>query len=111
MSAEAVATVLTGVLGGATGAAGGSALAALVDLVRRAGYGETVRVPGPGTATAEVDAVAAEIAACAQRDPGFARALAEWAASDQAVQTNSISGQVSGPVVQGRDFHGDVNIG
>jgi hypothetical protein len=111
-------TVLEGLLAGATGAAGGAAMSSLGGLLRRA-VGREIeeveikRLLEQGPSNAEV--IAGHLIDVAHDDETFARDLQIWLsaalvlAKDDST-TNSVSGTVTGTVIQGRDFNGPVNL-
>lgn len=119
VSVATLYTVLSGLLAGATGAAGGAAVASMGTLLRRAvGHAEpdpeTQRLlnsPQPGDA----DLIAGYLLDAAREDDEFARDLQLWMGDAQTLlqdgsTTNSVSGTVTGPVIQGRDFSGPINL-
>jgi hypothetical protein len=113
------------VFGGVTGEAGKDTWAALTGLVKKTfgrrselaeATGELERDPGN---QARLEALAESLVAEARRDPEFAVALRGWLAGARRTSsgdgdvTNVIGGsaQIGGPVVQGRDFTGDITFG
>jgi hypothetical protein len=125
ITASALVAVLTKVFDGATSEAGKEIWTALTRSVKKA-FG---RGSGPVEATEEVErhpgdqarieALAESLAAEARRDPEFATDLRHWLTNARrdfntdGDVTNMIGGsaQIGGPVVQGRDFTGDITFG
>jgi hypothetical protein len=111
--------VLDGLLAGATGAAGGAAVSSLGGLLRRAvgrkaDEGEIERLLDlrqPGDA----EVIAGHLVDAARDDEAFARDLQVWLSNaltlvqDDSTK-NSVSGTVTGTVIQGRDFNGPINL-
>ncbi|MEV5413753.1 hypothetical protein AB0K60_33615 [Thermopolyspora sp. NPDC052614] len=109
-----LAAIISAAVGGAAGEAGKSAWASLTALVRRLlGHDreavEAVERPDAHSP----DELARLLADRAAADPGFGRSLAAWMArAEPAARTvNTISGDVSGNVVQAGDIHGSINFG
>ncbi|MCW2903080.1 MAG: hypothetical protein JWO67_5345 [Streptosporangiaceae bacterium] len=125
ITTSALVAVLMKVVDGASGEAGKETWAALTGLVKRT-FGhrsepaeateELERHPGE---EARLEALAESLATESRRDPDFAGALRDWLADAQRVSTgagdvtNVIGGsaRISGSVVQGRDFTGDITFG
>jgi hypothetical protein len=118
MDSNLLGQVLAAVTQGAAGQAGQQACTALSALV--------TRLLGPGSAEAgAVEAarvgnhdparLAGLLAERAEADSVFAGELLEWLAGAQSVLTaggtvNTVSGQVSGTVVQARDVRGGIRL-
>lgn len=119
ISTSALSTVIGSVLKPTTDAAGKRVLAALRSLVRR--------IPGPerdGTTTldtlegdeaVDIQALAAALVSAAGKDPAFEAELRTWLSEattviEASVVSNVNTGSVTGPLVQGRDFSGPMNI-
>ncbi|MFC9224560.1 hypothetical protein ACFT8W_28195 [Streptomyces hygroscopicus] len=126
VTAGALVAAVNAAASGAGGEAGRRALESFGTLVRRVlrrGGGEPAGEPEPVTIPYDDGARLRELAALlverARQDPEFGRDLAAWmrehggAAGESGAVHNSIAGgaRITGPVVQGRDFHGPINFG
>lgn len=124
MDIAVLAQVLTALAQGAGGEAGKRAWAALEALAarfcgHRGNVMSAVREAGPGDGTnpGRLGGLAALLDEQARVDPGFAAELDHWltrardlpATAEGAV--NTISGKVSGQVVQARDVSGGISFG
>ena len=110
-------TVLAGILGGATGEVGSESVHALLALIKRAPEDASEPV-GPeleqavlGGQADRAQEIADYLAAAAREDQAFAHDLKAWvmAATEQLEKptvNNTITGPVSGKVIQG----GEINI-
>ncbi|WAP56248.1 hypothetical protein [Streptomyces sp. S465] len=113
---------------GAGGEAGRRALESFGTLVRRVlrrGEGDPAGAPEPEPVAIPYDdgprlrQLADLLVERARQDQEFGRDLAAWmrahgaAAEEQGAVHNSITGdaRITGPVVQGRDFHGPISFG
>lgn len=125
ITASALTAVLLKVGEGATSEAGKQLWEKFSGLVGRA-FGRTApevsaaRELEAGNADQnQVEALAQVVAAQSERDPELADELREWiarveqSASGGGNVTNTISGnaKIGGSVIQGRDFHGNINLG
>ncbi|MFG2581173.1 hypothetical protein [Streptomyces malaysiensis] len=126
VTAGALVTAVNAAASGAGGEAGRRALesfGALVRRVLRRGEGEPAGEPEPVAIPYDdgdrLRQLADLLVERARRDPEFGRDLAAWmrehgepAGAAGAVH-NSVSGdaRITGPVIQGRDFHGPINFG
>lgn len=138
ITAQMLAGALTKALDAAAGEAGRRGWAALVELIKRrraarsqsaddraqgsddqaegAGDQGQEAVEAPHSAS-EVGRLADWLAAQAEGDPQFARELLDWhktvitIVSGQGDANNSVSGTVSGSVVQARDISGPITFG
>jgi hypothetical protein len=125
VTTSALVAVLMKVFDGATGEAGKEIWSSLTGLVKKT-FGQASE---PAEATEEleqhpgdqarIEVLAESLAAEAQRDPEFATDLRRWLAdmrwdsSGDGDVTNMIGGsaRIGGPVVQGRDFTGEITFG
>jgi hypothetical protein len=119
ISTTAVSAAISGLLKPATDAAGARVLAALKALVRRLPGAqpdaeanlEALEAGG----TVDPSSLAAVLVRSAGEDPGFAEELRTWVEEANAVLisdnvSNVNEGTVNGPLVQGRDFSGPMNL-
>ncbi|MCC4318946.1 hypothetical protein [Streptomyces malaysiensis] len=126
VTAGALVTAVNAAASGAGGEAGRRALesfGALVRRVLRRGEGEPAGEPEPVAIPYDdgdrLRQLADLLVERARRDPEFGRDLAAWMrehgepAGAAGTVHNSVSGdaRITGPVIQGRDFHGPINFG
>lgn len=129
ITAQMLVGALTKALDSAAGEAGKRGWAGLVELIKRrrarsqgaegesdgpVGSGDTPDAPDSAS---DVGRLAEWLAAQAEGDPRFARELLDWhktvitTVSGQGDVNNSVSGTVSGSVVQARDISGPITFG
>ncbi|WP_432012418.1 hypothetical protein ABVG11_23955 [Streptomyces sp. HD1123-B1] len=128
VTAGALVTAVNAAVSGAGGEAGRRALDSLGALARRAlrrGEDGTADDPGPVVIPRDdaerLRRLAELLAERARQDPDFGRDLAAWmrryGAADGEDETstvyNTVSGDanITGPVIQGRDFNGPISFG
>lgn len=120
-------TAASAAAGGAATAAGQSAWESLLALARRAGIGRRDGTPDDGAPAAvdpaddeQVRVLTGRLAERAGADAEFAALLCGWAEhhaptlrAERSEVHNSVSegAHITGPVVQARDIHGDLNFG
>jgi len=110
ISTSAVSAVISGLLKPATDEASKRLVDAMRALARR--------IPGmKGEPSTEVEptVLAGELVSAAEEDPELAHDLAVWIQEAQTVidagtVSNSNTGQVDGPLIQGRDFSGPITF-
>lgn len=121
----ALVAAVNAAVSGAGGEAGRRALESLGALARRVwrrGDAEPVGEPEPVAIPYDDEerlrGLADLLVERSRQDPEFGRDLAAWlrefggpAESAAGSVHNSVSGTASGPVVQGRDFHGGITFG
>ncbi len=119
ISTSALSTVVGSVLKPTTDAAGKRVLASLRSLVRRMSSptrnGATTLDPLEGDQALDIQALAAALVSAADKDPAFEAELRAWLSEaktvvEASVVSNVNTGSVTGPLVQGRDFSGPMNI-
>ncbi|MET7905779.1 hypothetical protein ABZS86_31695 [Streptomyces sp. NPDC005355] len=126
VTAGAVIAAVNAAVSGAGGEAGRRAVESLGALARRVlRRGDGGPAGGPEPVTVPYDdpqrlrQLAELLAERARQDPEFGRDLAAWmrehggAAPEAGAVHNSVSGdaRITGPVIQGRDFHGPISFG
>ncbi|MBP8537485.1 hypothetical protein [Streptomyces sp. MK37H] len=128
VTAGALVAAVNAAASGAGGEAGRRALESFGTLVRRVlrrGEGEPAGGPEPDPAAIPYDdgarlrQLADLLVERARQDPEFGRDLAAWmrehgeTAGEPGAVHNQIGGnaRITGPVVQGRDFHGPISFG
>ncbi|GAA1703743.1 hypothetical protein [Streptomyces yatensis] len=126
VTAGALVTAVNAAVSGAGGEAGRRALESFGTLVRRVvrrGEGEPAGEPEPVAIPYDdgerLRQLAELLVERARQDPEFGRALASWMrehgprGGEAGAVHNTVSGnaRITGPVVQGRDFHGPINFG
>ncbi|AEM87534.1 hypothetical protein [Streptomyces violaceusniger] len=126
VTAGALVTAVNAAVSGAGGEAGRRALESFGTLVRRVlrrGEGEPAGEPEPVAIPYDdgerLRQLADLLVERARQEPEFGRDLASWmrehgeAAGEAGAVHNSIGGnaRITGPVVQGRDFHGPISFG
>ncbi|MBI0299928.1 hypothetical protein JBE04_37090 [Streptomyces sp. PRKS01-29] len=128
VTADALVAAVNAAASGAGGEAGRRALesfGALARRVLRRGEGEPAGEPEPDPVAiahddgARLRQLADLLVERARRDPESGRALAAWmrehgaAAGETGAVHNSIAddARITGPVIQGRDFHGPISFG
>ncbi|ASQ94909.1 hypothetical protein [Streptomyces sp. 11-1-2] len=128
VTAGALVTAVNAAVSGAGGEAGRRALESFGTLVRRVlrrgdGEGEPAGEPEPVAIPYDdgerLRQLADLLVERARQDPEFGRDLASWmrehgeAAGEAGAVHNSIAGdaRITGPVIQGRDFHGPISFG
>ncbi|WP_275559501.1 hypothetical protein [Streptomyces sp. 5-6(2022)] len=135
VTAGALVAAVNAAVSGAGGEAGRRALDSFGTLVRRVlrrGEGEPAGEPEPGPEPgldpaaipyddgARLRQLADLLVERARQDPEFGRDLAAWmrehggaAEEEPGAVHNSVAGdaRVTGPVIQGRDFHGPISFG
>ncbi|MBO2446916.1 hypothetical protein J4573_07425 [Actinomadura barringtoniae] len=124
ITASALTAVLLKVGEGATGEAGKQLWEKFTGLVKTA-FGRTApevsaaqELQTGNADQTQVESLAQAVVAMSERDPELAQGLRAWIAeAEQPASTgnvtNTISGnaKVTGSVIQGRDFHGNINLG
>ncbi|WP_055555248.1 hypothetical protein [Streptomyces sp. NBRC 110028] len=125
VTAGALVAAVNSAVSGAGGEAGRRAMESLGALVRRVwrrGDAEPVGEPEPVAIPYDDEERLRRLADLlverAGRDPEFGRDLAAWlrefgrpAEREAGSVHNTFSGTASGPVIQGRDFHGPISFG
>ncbi|MER8159401.1 hypothetical protein [Streptomyces sp. NPDC094472] len=126
VTAGALVTAVNAAVSGAGGEAGRRALESFGTLVRRVlrrGEGEPAGEPEPMAIPYDdgerLRQLADLLVERARQDPGFGRDLASWMrehgtpAGEAGAVRNTITGnaRITGPVIQGRDFHGPISFG
>lgn len=118
ISVAALCTLLGGVLTGTTDAAGAAIVSSLSNLLRRAvGRGENeIKQLLASNEPADQETIADYLVNAARDDLEFAHDLQVWMTNartfihDNSTTTNSVSGIVTGQVIQGRDFNGPIHL-
>ena len=118
ISVAALCTLLGGVLTGATDAAGAAIVSSLSKLLRRAVRRDEDEIKQllASSEPADLEVLAGYLVNAARDDADFAREVQAWMTNaetfmhDSSTTTNSISGTVTGSVLQGRDFNGPIHL-
>ncbi|MFI0780633.1 hypothetical protein [Streptomyces sp. NPDC021212] len=125
VTTDALVTAVNAVVSGAGGEAGRRALESLGALARRVWRrGDAEPAAGPEPVAIPYDdeeglrRLADLLVERSRQDPEFGRDLAAWlrefgepAEREAGAVHNTFSGTASGPVIQGRDFHGSISFG
>lgn len=120
-SASAIAAAVSGAASSVGTEAGRHAWESLLALCRRVGGRQpedAIVLPDDAGDEEQVRILTTRVIEEGERDETFAAGLESWAAQhgfplriDGGAVHNSVSGDVSGPVIQGRDFSGPITFG
>jgi len=116
MDTTLLGQVLAALTQGAAGQAGQQAWTALAALATRLPGRDSAEAEAARAVTPDPARLASLLARRAGDDPGFAGELQKWLADTQAlltghVTTNTVTGQVSGTVIQAGDVSGGISLG